>query len=220
MSAKATFWAWEQAVTGNTKLVLLCLGDYANDVNKAWCSAGTIATKCGISRRTVFNCLSELCELGLITNTGYTNKGNGLDTVIYCLNCTSAEFAPVQNLHITSAEFAHNPTIEPTNILTTNVVNISDKIKNFKKPSLDEVKEYLNSIASPVNAQQFMDYYDSKGWLIGKTKMKNWQAACRTWTNNAKGVENGNNKQRISGNASNAQQWAAVGARVAARLQQ
>ena len=31
------------------------------------------------------------------------------------------------------------------------------------------------------DAGQFFDYYESKGWLVGKSPMKNWKAACSTW---------------------------------------
>jgi len=40
------------------------------------------------------------------------------------------------------------------------------------------------------NAQKFVDFYTGKGWMIGKNKMKDWQAAVRTW----RGNENGNNR--------------------------
>jgi hypothetical protein len=30
-------------------------------------------------------------------------------------------------------------------------------------------------------ANSFVDYYESKGWLVGKSPMRNWQAAARRW---------------------------------------
>lgn len=32
---------------------------------------------------------------------------------------------------------------------------------------------------SPVDPQEFIDFYASKGWMVGKTPMKDWKAACR-----------------------------------------
>ena len=32
---------------------------------------------------------------------------------------------------------------------------------------------------SPVDPQGFIDFYESKGWMVGKTPMKDWKAACR-----------------------------------------
>lgn len=49
----------------------------------------------------------------------------------------------------------------------------------FVPPTLEEVTEYVRSRNSPVDPQSFIDFYASKGWLIGKTPMKDWKAACR-----------------------------------------
>lgn len=49
----------------------------------------------------------------------------------------------------------------------------------FTPPSLAEVQAYVTERNSPVDPQGFIDFYASKGWLIGKSKMKDWKAACR-----------------------------------------
>lgn len=51
----------------------------------------------------------------------------------------------------------------------------------FKPPTLDEVKEYCWERNNGIDAQSFIDFYSSKGWMIGKNKMKDWKAAVRTW---------------------------------------
>lgn len=59
------------------------------------------------------------------------------------------------------------------------------KVSNiFSKPSIDEIKNYCLERNNQINAEQFYDYYESKGWLIGKSKMKDWKAAIRTWERN------------------------------------
>ena len=61
---------------------------------------------------------------------------------------------------------------------------IKDPIKNnarFIKPSVEEIKEYCENRGNGINSQVFYDYYESKGWMIGRSPMKNWQAAVRTW---------------------------------------
>jgi len=63
--------------------------------------------------------------------------------------------------------------------------NIVKKDRNrFKKPTPQEVSDYAKSIEFDLNGEEFCDYYDSKGWKIGKTPMKNWEAAVRTWKRN------------------------------------
>jgi hypothetical protein len=56
--------------------------------------------------------------------------------------------------------------------------------KSFKKPSLDEVKQYCSERKNNIDAEKFIDYYDSNGWKIGRTPMKDWKAAIRTWEKN------------------------------------
>lgn len=56
--------------------------------------------------------------------------------------------------------------------------------KRFVPPTLAEVQSYVAQRQSPVDPQNFIDFYASKGWMVGKTPMKDWKAACRnaeTW---------------------------------------
>ena len=65
-----------------------------------------------------------------------------------------------------------------------NNINIIYKEKNFKKPTLEEVEEYCKERNNNINAQKFIDFYESKGWKVGKTPMKDWKACIRTWEGN------------------------------------
>lgn len=49
----------------------------------------------------------------------------------------------------------------------------------FTIPTLAEVQSYVAERHSPVDPQEFIDFYASKGWMVGKTPMKDWKAACR-----------------------------------------
>ena len=55
------------------------------------------------------------------------------------------------------------------------------KKKNFVPPSVEEVREYCLSVGSKVDAEAFVAFYNSKDWMIGKNKMKNWKSAIVTW---------------------------------------
>lgn len=54
----------------------------------------------------------------------------------------------------------------------------------FIPPSVDDVRAYCQERNNTVDAQRFVDYYGSNGWIVGRTKMKDWQAAVRTWEKN------------------------------------
>lgn len=55
------------------------------------------------------------------------------------------------------------------------------KKQAFSPPSLTEVKSYCSERENNVDPQGFIDFYEAKGWMIGKNKMKDWKAAVRTW---------------------------------------
>ena len=51
----------------------------------------------------------------------------------------------------------------------------------FKPPTVEDVRSYCVERGNSVDPQSFVDFYESKGWMIGKNKMKDWKAAVRTW---------------------------------------
>lgn len=55
------------------------------------------------------------------------------------------------------------------------------KTQRFVKPTVDEIAAYCEERGSGIDAQSFFDFYESKGWLIGKSRMKDWRACVRTW---------------------------------------
>ncbi len=58
------------------------------------------------------------------------------------------------------------------------------KTKRFIPPTIEEVKAYCKERNNHVDAQRFVDFYEAKGWMLGKNKMKDWKAAVRTWERN------------------------------------
>lgn len=56
-----------------------------------------------------------------------------------------------------------------------------EKKARFVKPTIEQVKEYCAERKNTVDAERFMNYYDSNGWKVGKNPMKDWKAAVRTW---------------------------------------
>lgn len=58
------------------------------------------------------------------------------------------------------------------------------KSTRFVPPTLDEVKDYCFEMGYTMDAEHFIDFYESKGWMVGKNKMKDWKAAIRNWMKN------------------------------------
>jgi len=66
--------------------------------------------------------------------------------------------------------------------LTTNKNDKNNK-EVFKAPTIDEIQLYCKQRNNNIDVNKFYDFYESKGWYIGKNKMKDWKASIRTWEN-------------------------------------
>lgn len=91
------------------------------------------------------------------------------------------------------------PDGKPVNTLNTNVFK-GDESKNgkcpsrskrFVKPTIEEIRAYCSERNNTVDAESFYDFYESKGWVVGKSPMKDWKSAVRTWERS----RNGQSKQ-------------------------
>ena len=51
----------------------------------------------------------------------------------------------------------------------------------FTPPTVDEVKSFCDEKGYTVDPERFVNYYDSVGWRVGKSPMKDWKAAVRNW---------------------------------------
>lgn len=81
---------------------------------------------------------------------------------------------------------------------TSNNINLTDSNTkasvSFKKPEVSDIKEYCLERKNNVDAETFFDFYESKGWLIGKNKMKSWKACVRTWEKSRNNKTNNNDR--------------------------
>lgn len=74
---------------------------------------------------------------------------------------------------------------------------VSDTVANthrFVTPSIDEVRAYCLERKNNVDAERFVNFYASKGWMVGKNKMRDWKACVRTWERESAGKQAGERK--------------------------
>ena len=63
--------------------------------------------------------------------------------------------------------------------------------ETFNPPTVEDVTQHMRSINilhPEENATKFWNFYEAKGWMIGKNKMKNWKSAIKTWDFPKKGL--------------------------------
>jgi hypothetical protein len=64
---------------------------------------------------------------------------------------------------------------------TTTNKNVKKERSIFIPPNFNDILEFCMQNDLDLDANKFINFYESKGWLVGKAKMKNWQAAVRNW---------------------------------------
>lgn len=88
------------------------------------------------------------------------------------------------HLQSSDSKCARNP-IQSESLSESNSVSVPTSGKaqtqRFVKPSVGEVRAYCTEKGFKVDAERFVDFYESKGWLVGKSPMKDWKACVRTW---------------------------------------
>lgn len=75
----------------------------------------------------------------------------------------------------------YNPDTQVRLEIGKDSLEIGKKEKRFTPPTLDEVRAYCEERHNNIDPQAFIDFYESKGWMIGKNKMKDFRACIRTW---------------------------------------
>ncbi|MDQ7094182.1 hypothetical protein REC12_11335 [Desulfosporosinus sp. PR] len=98
------------------------------------------------------------------------------------------------NSCLTDDQQTTNSQLTPNNN-DNNVKNDKKVISNiFSPPTIEEVQAYCLERNNNVDADKWHNFYSSKGWMVGKNKMKDWKAAVRTWENKDKQKGNSSRK--------------------------
>jgi len=64
------------------------------------------------------------------------------------------------------------------------LVQNSAKPKKFQKPTIEQIRAYCKEAGKDIDAETFFDFYEAKGWVVGRSPMKDWKAAVRNWAKN------------------------------------
>ena len=158
---------YSKTLTPNAKLLYAEITALCNMNGKCTASTEYFCRVYEVSRASIQNWLSLLDKNGYITRVLIYRQGSKeiLSRYIKLVDKPSLKMC-TDNTNI--------------NITNTNLTD-SNKKAFFKKPTLDEVKNYCILRKNNIEAEAFIDFYESKDWKIGKNKMKNWKACVRTW---------------------------------------
>lgn len=148
---------------------------------------------CKENKTAVKATLKELKEFGflVVTKIPPCKENGGRFEYVYDIyehpqqEIQEIEKQEIENLPLEILPIENRPQLNTNKSNTEKSITNKSSIKEkFKKPSVDEVKEYCKERKNNIDPERFVDYYTAKGWKIGKQPMKDWKAAVRTWEKN------------------------------------
>lgn len=106
-------------------------------------------------------------------------------------NCTTiniVNYTMYQDMRATTAPPLHHDCTTNNKDNKDNKGNINNNISRAReKPTVEKIQAYCDERLNGIDAQQFFDYYEARGWKYGTGKpMVDWKAAVRTWERNRK----------------------------------
>jgi len=185
------------ATIGRVHLLWWWCLDYALDGRLDKHQEGVIELACNIP-------LPLLREAGLVDEKPFLRIHDWWDYAGRFIKIKYKDYpeksARIQKQYYTPLKGCLNTSLKPSNQPTiTNQPTFNQPTKeirrSFSKPTPEEVSAYAKEINFNLEGQKFCDYYESKGWVVGRSPMKNWKACVRTWKSNGHGGSNGKVKQ-------------------------
>jgi len=158
---------YSKGLTPNAKLLYAEITALCNMNGKCTASTQYFCKLYEVSRGSIQNWLKLLEDNGYIERTVIFRQGS---KEILSRYIKLKDKGSIKN-------YTDNTNI---NITNTNLTD-SNKKERFKKPTIEEVKNYCILRNNNIDAESFIDFYESKNWQIGKNKMKDWKACVRTW---------------------------------------
>lgn len=182
--------------TALQRLLLLALADCHNEQNgKCYPSTGTLARMVGTDRRSVTRTITALLKSGLLVRhkmmkrngmgwsytLDLTTEGNKTRVPLPRVPMSPQEGASGhsytgQGVPLTGIQREYNGNIDAGGIPAVPIHH------RFVKPTEDEVRTYCAEQGyADVDPAQFVDYYEAKGWTVGRSPMRDWKSAVRNW---------------------------------------
>ena len=169
----------DKSLSWNEKILLMEIDSFTSKGHECYISNEYIAELLGVSMSWASKCLSHLMEIGYVKMVRFDGRKRYVESAIQFK-------ADLNNSAMQDGTLVQHTNIENKYINNNSLYKKSNS--HFQKPSLDEIRQYCISRSNKVDPEQFFNFYESKGWIIGKSPMKDWRAAVRTWEKREKEI--------------------------------
>lgn len=144
-----------------------------------WASNAALAERLNVSKSCLSHLVSKLSSCGLVRLQTDPETGVRHICPIAKNNEGIADFSYTpckkqQDPSLNSATIEYKESIREKE-------NTPAKRKRFQPPSVSEVSDYCREHSLSMDAERFVDYYTANGWMAGRSRIRDWQAAARNW---------------------------------------
>lgn len=163
---------WQnKSITWNEKILLMEIDSFTSKGNDCYISNEYIADLLGVTERSASRLLSHLLETGLIRVVKFDGRKRYVEsTICFQAGWTQMSMQGGQSCpHTDNNEYINKREI------------YKGSQAHFVKPSIEEVAAFCRERNNGIDPEEFVAFYDSKGWMVGKSPMKDWKAAIITW---------------------------------------
>jgi hypothetical protein len=181
---------WEWYDDTNTKCLFLHCLLRANHSDTEWrghnikrgqflTSVDTLTRETGLSVSQIRTSLKKL-----ISTNEIASKSQARSTVITVLGYDSHQDndKPVDKLMTMKSQADDNEIATDKNERMKECKNDKKVTRRFTPPTdIETVSYFVEKGSNNIEAEKFWLFYDSKNWMVGKTKMKKWQSAASGW---------------------------------------
>lgn len=180
---------WEaRDLSWNEKVLLMEVDSYTSVGNPCFISDEYIAELLGVGTSRAGQLVSSLVKKGYLRRAGFDGRRRFIETTI-AFQCVKDCGAAPQKIAEQKPNNLRGRAAENCDIINqdnktknnTRENNTTTSATRFVVPTLDEVTAYCQERGNGIDPQSFIDHYTSNGWMVGKTKMKDWRACIRTW---------------------------------------
>lgn len=172
---------YDADLTANAKLLYGEITALCNEKGYCWATNEYFANLYGVSKTSISKWISSLIQKEYIFSEIIYKEGTK-EILNRYLRIIREPIEEKLNRGIEEK-------LKDNNTSINNTINKKEIYKErFKKPTLEEVKEYCEERNNGIDAETFINFYESKGWMVGKNKMKDWKASVRTWEKKSKHI--------------------------------
>ena len=164
---------YDKNLTANAKLLYAEITALLQMNGVCFASNKYFSTLYNKNKTTISRWISELKQKGFIKITYTYKEGTREIENRYIQICYDG--ISKNERGVLAKMLKSNNTINNTNLTDSN------KKGRFKKPTVIDITNYCLERNNNIDAETFYDFYESKDWKVGKTKMKDWKACVRTW---------------------------------------